>query len=90
VTYSGLVLAGVYQINVTVPDVEAGDQPVVAKVNGAADAGRRWSWLWQLPVSVPGRPPDAPMTRQRTALARGRDCQGAVAQFPKVSGPAPL
>lgn len=35
VTYSGIVLAGLYQINVTVPAVPAGDQPVVAKVNGA-------------------------------------------------------
>ena len=30
----GLVGAGLYQINVKIPNVPAGDQPIVARVNG--------------------------------------------------------
>jgi uncharacterized protein (TIGR03437 family) len=36
VTFAGLVGAGLYQINVTVPDLSPGDQPVVVKANGAS------------------------------------------------------
>ena len=34
VAFAGLVGAGLYQINVTVPDVPSGDEPVQASVNG--------------------------------------------------------
>jgi uncharacterized protein (TIGR03437 family) len=35
VSFAGLVAAGLYQINVTVPNTATGDQPVRATVNGA-------------------------------------------------------
>jgi len=34
VTFSGIMQAGLYQINVTVPSAPGGDQPLVATVNG--------------------------------------------------------
>src|ERR1019366_10304018 len=34
VSYSGITQAGLYQINVTVPNAASGDQPVQATVNG--------------------------------------------------------
>jgi uncharacterized protein (TIGR03437 family) len=34
VTWSGIMMAGLYQINVTVPSAPNGDQPVLATVNG--------------------------------------------------------
>jgi len=34
VTWSGMMMAGLYQINVTVPAAPSGDQPLVATVNG--------------------------------------------------------
>ena len=36
VTFAGLVGPGLYQFNVTVPDVPDGDQPVTAQTAGAS------------------------------------------------------
>ena len=36
VSYAGLVAAGLYQLNVTVPNLPAGDQPLLVAVDGAA------------------------------------------------------
>ncbi len=35
VSFAGLVSAGLYQLNVTVPNLPEGDQPLLVKVNGA-------------------------------------------------------
>jgi len=36
VSYAGLVGAGLYQLNVTVPNLPVGDRLLLVKVNGAA------------------------------------------------------
>lgn len=40
VLFAGLIGAGLYQINAIVPDLPAGDAPVVVNVNGTASAGQ--------------------------------------------------
>jgi len=81
VLFSGLVGAGLYQLNVTVPAVPAGDQPLSVKAGGvSAQSGLLISVAATAPVAVLSS-----LTLSSSAITGGAMVTGTI----QLSGPAP-